>query len=113
MWSPTRAACIVPLAWRMYNIIAHQIGCSDAQMLTKLGAGGNRDYPASVKVMTPRNELRTEDKKWRMILMKAKGASFSICDLKHQTEEMQLHKLHSDVANPNHKVEEISHYCNF
>ena len=48
------------------------LSCSDAQMFTKLGAGGNRDSPASVKEMTP-NELRTEDKKLRMNLMKAKG----------------------------------------
>ena len=75
----------------MYNIIAHQIGCSDAQMFTKLGAGGNRDYPASVKVMTPRNELRTEDKKLRMDLMKAKGRGAS-------SLFATWDKLHSNIA---------------
>ena len=83
---------------------AQMLRCSDAQMLrcsnvqmlrcSDVHQIGCRDSPASVKVMTPPpDELRTEDKKLRMNLMKAKGEGglFIICNLIHVT-------LHGDIA---------------
>ena len=70
-WKDTLSEFVPQGSFRRYNIIAHKIGCWRKQRICCKYQG---------------NELRTEDKKWRMILMKAKGASFTICDLKHQTE---------------------------